>query len=190
MDTNVLRPVKRWILAPAIAALLAGCVFDPAEQTGPGEPPAEPKPFTSIQNTMENFRQAHEEQDIELYRSCLKAEYQFFLDPADADEVGRDFFSKQDDVAQMEAIFDSPDLVDIRFRATPHEIVDRCWGDGTCVSSLDARWAEIYYTVEIEIEWVDGVERACGTAVFSFTLADPSAIGIVRVLDFTGQSSC
>ena len=190
MDANALRLVMRRMLAPALAVLLAGCVFDPAEQTGPGEPPAEPKPLTSIQNTMDNFRQAHEEQDIGLYRACLKTEYQFFLDPADADEVGRDFFSKQDDVAQMEEIFDSPDLVDIRFRATPHEVVDRCWGDGTCVSSIDARWAEIDYTVEIEIEWVDGVERACGTAVFSFSLVDPSAIGIVRVLDFTGQSSC
>lgn len=117
MGTNVLRPVMGSILAPAVAALLAGCVFDPAEQTGPGEPAPEPEPFTIIQDTMENFRQAHEEQDIELYRSCLKTEYQLFLDPADADEVGHDFFSKQDDVAQLEAIFDSPDLVDIRFQA-------------------------------------------------------------------------
>jgi len=169
---------------------LCGCVFDPVEQVGPPKPPPEPKPFTSIQNTMDNFVMAHEEQDIELYRACLASEYQFFLDPDEADQVGVDYYSKEEDVAQMEAIFNSPNLVDIRFKAIPHAQVDQCWDAGDCVSSVDASWAEISYTIEIEIEYVGAVERACGSAVISFTLQDLAAIGIVRILDFTGQSAC
>jgi hypothetical protein len=177
-------------LSLLLGLTLVGCVFDPAEETGPGEPKVDPKPFTSISNTMFNFDLAQESQDIHLYEECLAPDYQFVLDPDDADEVGVGFYSREEDVAQMERIFNSPDLVDMRFDAVAHSQEDVCWDQGECVSSLVSDWAEINYTVQIEIQWQDGLERACGTAIFSFDHSNPDEIRIVRIVDFTGQGGC
>lgn len=182
--------MKTHAVISILALVISGCVFAPTEQTGPEELPTPPLPFTSISNTMFNFELAHEEQNGELYLECLAADYQFFLEAADADEIGVEFYSRQEDAAQMESIFSSADLIDIRFDAIPHAVENQCWQAGDCVSSVVDDWAEINYTVQVELEWIEGLERACGTAVFSFDLTDPSDIRIVRIVDFTGQNSC
>ncbi len=186
--------MKKYAFSPSLllflGVTLGGCVLDPAEETGPAEPTLDPRPFDSISNTMFNFDLAQESQDIGLYEECLAPDYQFFLDTDDADQVGVDFYSKEEDVAQMEQIFNSPDLVDIRFDAVAHAQEDVCWEEGDCVSSLVSDWAEINYTVQIEMQWQDGLERACGPAIFSFDVSDPAAIKIVRIVDLTGQGGC
>lgn len=179
----MLRPASLFLLS----VLISSCVFAP-EVTGPADRPA-PEPFTSISNLMFNFQLAHEERDIELYRDCLDRGYQFYFDEDDVDAIGADFLNREEDVAAMDQIFNSPELVSLRFSYSTPERIDTCWEDGSCASSLNTDWAEVTFWIEFELTWIDRVERACGPAIFDF-YDDDSSVQIIRIQDRTGETQC
>ena len=166
---------------------ISSCVFSP-EVTGPAAGP-EALPFSSISNLMYNFQLAHEQRDIELYRECLGEDYRFYFDEDDVDSIGADFLSRDEDVAGMEEIFNSAELISVRFSFSTPDPIDSCWEDGECLSSLNEEWAEVDFWIEFELTWIDRVERACGPAIFDFSGLGEE-VRIIRIQDRTGQTQC
>jgi hypothetical protein len=95
------------ILLLAVAALVwVGCDEDPID---PGCDPCPPlDPFlepTSPENVVANLQAAYRLRDIEEYAKLLAPEFTFVLQPVDAQNIGTDFWTRDQDSTGTVALF-------------------------------------------------------------------------------------
>ncbi len=115
----------------AVVALVAvkGCIFDP-DKGGPDTGGGDYLPLTSPENVMNNLIVSYRRREIEKYAEILNKEFIFRFQDGDAPpELGREFWTHDEDSTGTAALFNSPAVsgifIDLTYRdAEPATEVD------------------------------------------------------------------
>ena len=90
-----------------------GCIFDP-DKDPPGTGDGDYKPLTSPENVMNNLVVSYRRREIQKYAEFLDKEFIFrFQDGDEPPELGREFWTHDEDSTGTEALFNSPSVSDI-----------------------------------------------------------------------------
>ena len=95
-----------------IAAFAIGC---DDEEPGPSGPPnPEYEPLTSPENLIVNLQASYIRRDIEQYAQLLAPEFRFQFQPIDQTEIGKEFWTHDEDSVGTRALLTTPEVAVIR----------------------------------------------------------------------------
>src|SRR5262245_55532994 len=132
-------------------AVLSGCIFSPTKVTTPPTKSPYSSP-TAPESLITNLMASYRNREIEHYAEILGPDFIFRFQPIDADDIGSPFWTRDQDSTGTRALFNSPDVSDIR--------IDLIFGDrdtainepGTPLDSLKIR----IITSDLQVDQTDG----------------------------------
>ena len=99
------------------AVLAGGCIFSPSK-TDPVVQTGEYKPPTSPENVINNLQVSYRRKEVDRYAPLLRHDFIFVFQPDDAQEIGTDFWTRDEDSTGTENLFTAQDIRDIRIDLT------------------------------------------------------------------------
>ena len=165
---------------------LSGCLdpISPPKGKDPIEDPLEPRDFSTIENVLYNFTLSWEFMDIDLYIQCLDESYEFHFDPADVQEIGAEYWTREEDIEYTENLFEAGIDFDYTLSGTFQELdenqalhPDEDW-------YLCKRYLSAHFLYDYEGDTRDVLVN--GWINFYLRKAAQDSFTIVRIEDLTG----
>jgi hypothetical protein len=171
-----------------VLILYGGCgnPFEPSKSGNGSETEQErqAKDFSTIEHVLYNFTLAWELRDIHMYAQCLDDNYEFHFNPADVEEIGAPYWTREEDLEYTEKLFEAGIDFEYALSGTFQEIDDNSslhpgedWY--ICKRYLSARFI---YDLDGELQDVS----VHGWINFYLREAAQDSISIIRIEDLTG----
>jgi hypothetical protein len=109
----MLRILRVIIPAAVVSLSIHACIFSP-ETEDPPAPPTQYVPQTTPESVVFNLQVSYRRKEIDQYAKLLAKDFQFVFQVGDPSRPPEGFWTRHDDSTGTEALFRTPEVIDIR----------------------------------------------------------------------------